>query len=128
LGTGISSGSQSGSGSRIGGSGVQPGPGIGGFLGIGSRGTDMASSFPLAVDIGERSGTCAVPKEIPPAHRESCGGIQGMVKANKVLRKDVAETAITTAVGSNIAEKQGACAASKVSPRIEYAGQAPEIF
>jgi hypothetical protein len=46
--------------------------------------------------------------------------IQGMVKANKVQRNDVAGTAITAAVGNSIAEnlwnKQGACAASKVSP------------
>ncbi|MGY5806818.1 hypothetical protein ACXHXG_03820 [Rhizobium sp. LEGMi198b] len=45
--------------------------------------------------------------------------IQGMVKANKVQRNDVAGTAITAAVGSSIAEnlwkKKGACAASKVS-------------
>ncbi|MBB5571522.1 hypothetical protein QD357_21810 [Rhizobium sp. BR 317] len=46
--------------------------------------------------------------------------IQGLVKANKVQRNDVAGTAITAAVGSSIADnlwnKKGACAASKVSP------------
>lgn len=47
--------------------------------------------------------------------------IQGMVKANKVQRNDVAGTAITAAVGSGIAKnlwnKPGACSASKVSPQ-----------
>ncbi|MDE1994617.1 MAG: hypothetical protein KGI75_19080 [Rhizobiaceae bacterium] len=46
--------------------------------------------------------------------------IQGLVKANKVQKNDVAGTAITAAVASGIAENlwntKGACAASKVRP------------